>query len=84
MESWRSAERAHERRLWSTLLCVGVALMAALSSSLVAAAIGADPTASAWFYLQQSVLLLLSAGGTALALRRWRSARAGGRVRAVM
>ncbi|MHA7210261.1 hypothetical protein [Arthrobacter sp. MDT1-65] len=78
MESWRAAERTHEQGFWSTLLCVGAALTAALSGSLVAAAIGADPTASAWFYLQQSVLLVLSAACTGLAFRRRRSARTGG------
>jgi cobalamin biosynthesis protein CobD/CbiB len=78
MESWKNAQRDHERRLWGTLLCVGVALTAALSSSLLAAAISADPGAAPWFYLQQSVLLVLTVAGTALALRRWRSARIGG------
>ncbi|MDQ0736983.1 hypothetical protein [Arthrobacter agilis] len=78
MESWKSAQRAHERRLWSTLVCVGLALVLALASSLLAAVISADPAVGPWFYLQQSVLLVLSVAGTALAFRRRRSARTGG------
>ncbi len=78
MEGWKTAQRAPERRLWGTLLCVGVALIAALSSSLLAAAASADSTAGSWFYVQQSALLVLVLAGTATALRRWRSARLGG------
>ncbi len=78
MESWKNAQRAPERRFWGTLICVGVALIAVLSSSLLAAAISAEPGAAPWFYLQQSALLALAVTGTALALRRWRSARVGG------
>ncbi|MEG9246762.1 hypothetical protein V6S67_01520 [Arthrobacter sp. Soc17.1.1.1] len=74
MESWKNAQRAHERRFWGTLLCVGVALIAALSSSLLAAATSADSGVGPRFYLQQSVLLVLTVAGTVLALRRWRSA----------
>ena len=78
MENWKSPQRAHERRLWSTLLCVGVVLVAALSSSLLAEVVSADPTTGVWFYVQQSVLLVLSAAGTAFAFRRRRSVRPGG------
>ncbi len=74
METWKKPQRAHERRFWATLLCVGAALIAALSSSLLAAAVSADPGVGPGFYLQQSVLLVLTVAGTVLALRRWRAA----------
>jgi Na+/phosphate symporter len=78
MEDWRSAQRAPERRLWGTLFCVGVVLTVAVASSIVGAALSRTQTAGGWFYLQQSVLLMLGAAGTALAFLRFaRAGRAG-------
>ncbi|MHA7280827.1 hypothetical protein ACX80H_13875 [Arthrobacter sp. MDT2-2] len=76
MDSWKSAGRTQERKLWNTLFCVGVVLTVTLGSSILLVAGSAGSAASAWFYVQQWVLLALSAGGTVLAFRRWRSLRA--------
>lgn len=76
MDSWRSAERVQERKLWSTLSCVGAVLTITLASSILLVAGSAGTHATLWFYLQQAVLFVLSAAGTATALRRRRSLRA--------
>ncbi|MHA7287529.1 hypothetical protein ACX80I_14725 [Arthrobacter sp. MDT3-44] len=75
MDSWRSAGRTQERTLWNTLFWVGVVVTVTVASSVLLVAGSAGTAASAWFYLQQCVLLVLSAGGTVLAFRRWRSFR---------
>jgi uncharacterized membrane protein len=78
METWKSAQRVQERRLWHTLFCVGVVLTVTLAASIVVAAGSGAPAIRGWFYVQQSVLLVLGAGGTAVAFRRWRSFRVRG------
>ncbi|PPB48225.1 hypothetical protein C4K88_14770 [Arthrobacter pityocampae] len=75
MENWRSANRAQDRRLWHTLWCVGVALTLTLASSILVAVGGPGGTGDEGFYVQQAVLLALSAAGTVVALRRWRALR---------
>ena len=75
MDEWRSASRVQDRKLWQTLWYVGAALTLALASSLLVAASGPGPATTEWFYLQQAVLLVLSAAGAVFALRRWRALR---------
>jgi hypothetical protein len=74
-EEWRAATREQERRLWNTLCWVGAVLTLVLAGSIVV--VRPDGSGGgAWFLVQQSVLLVLSGAGTALAFRRWRSLRA--------
>ncbi|MHA7283047.1 hypothetical protein [Arthrobacter sp. TMS2-4] len=75
MEDWRSASRAQDRRLWQTLSYVGTALTLTLVSSILVAVGGPGVVVTEWFYVQQAMLLALSAAGTFLALRRWRALR---------
>ncbi|WP_104167141.1 hypothetical protein [Arthrobacter sp. SX1312] len=75
MEEWRSASRAQDRKLWQTLWYVGAALTLTLASSILVALGGLGTAATDWFYIQQAVLLSLSAAGTVFALRRWRALR---------
>jgi uncharacterized membrane protein YhaH (DUF805 family) len=75
MDSWKSASRAQERRLWNTLLCVGIALTLVIALSIVVAVGGPDQSPSRWFLTQQAVLLALSTTGTVVAVRRWHGLR---------
>ncbi|MBG6225002.1 hypothetical protein IWX63_001567 [Arthrobacter sp. CAN_A2] len=69
------ASRAQERRLWQTLWYVGAVLTLVLATSIMVAAGAPGAAVTDWFYVQQSVLLALSAVGTFLAVRRWRALR---------
>ncbi len=75
-EEWRAATREQERLLWSTLCWVGAVLTLVLASSILVGASTGGTDSGAWFFVQQCVLLVLSAAGTTLAVRRWRSVRA--------
>ncbi|MHA7240950.1 hypothetical protein [Arthrobacter sp. TMS1-12-1] len=75
MEEWRSASRVQERRLWQTLGYVGIALTLALASSVLVAVSDQESAVTQGYYVQQSVLLALSAAGSFLAVRRWRALR---------
>ncbi len=78
MDSWKSAGRRQERTLWQTLSYLGVVLTITVGSSILLVAGSAGSQVTAWFYVQQAVLLVLSAAGTTAAFRRSRSFRAGG------
>ncbi|WP_104117621.1 hypothetical protein [Arthrobacter sp. B1805] len=78
MESWKSAQRVQERRLWSTLSAVGAVLTLTLVSSILLVATSGGSHVTGWFYFQQAALLALSVAGTVAALRRWLATRARG------
>lgn len=73
-EEWRAATREQERLLWNTLCWVGGVLTLVLAGSIVAASSTGGTSVGVWFFVQQCGLLILSATGTVLAFRRWRSA----------
>ncbi|WP_026531662.1 hypothetical protein [Arthrobacter sp. H41] len=75
MESWRSAERTSELALWRTVFWVAAVVAASLLLSIFMVLRDPGPSVGAGFYVQQAVLLVLSAAFALPALANWRQAR---------